>query len=114
MVTIGVQNWPWVDLMSTVPTMGPVHEKDTSTRVRAMKNTPARPSFPDLLSLLFTRDEGRVISNAPKNEAANTMNMMKNMMFGSQWVESQLKMSAVTASPPIILVTAMITVIGRV
>ena len=100
--------------MSTEPTIGPVHENDTSTRVRAMKNTPARPFLSEFLSLLFTIDSGSVISNAPKNDAAKIMNTMKKMMFGSQCVESQLKMSAVTASPPISLVSMMITEIGTV
>ena len=113
-VIIGVQNSPWVDLMRTEPTMGPVQENDTRTRVRAMKKIPARPALSDLASLLFTSEEGRVISNAPKKEAANTMNTMKNMMFGSQCVASQLKMSAVTASPPRILVRRMIIEIGTV
>ena len=74
-VTIGSQNSPCVDLINTVPTIGPVHENDTSTRVRAMKNTPARPFLSDPLSLLFTIDCGRVISNAPKNEAAKMLHI---------------------------------------
>ena len=114
MVTIGSQNSPCVDLMSTEPTIGPVHENDTSTSVSAMKNTPARPFLSAPLSLLFTSDCGSVISNAPKNDAAKIMNTMKKMIFGNQCVESQLKMSAVTASPPIILVSMMITEIGTV
>ena len=99
-VTIGVQNSPWVDLMRTEPTIGPVHENDTSTRVNAMKKMPARPPLSEFLSLLFTNDDGRVISNAPKNDAANTMNTMKKMMLGSQCVASQLNISAVTVAPP--------------
>ena len=79
-----------------------------------MKKTPASPFLSAPLSLLFTSDCGMVISNAPKNEAAKIMNTMKNMMFGSQWVESQLKMSAVTASPPMSFVSIMITEIGTV
>ena len=58
--------------------------------------------------------DGRVISNAPKNDAANTMNTRKKMMFGSQCVASQLKMSAVTASPPISRVSRMMTEMGTV
>ena len=99
-VTIGVQNSPCVDLMSTVPTIGPVQENDTSTRVRAIKNTPARPPLSEFLSLLFTREEGSCISNAPKNDAANSINITKNSRFGSQCVDSQLNMSAVTLCPP--------------
>ena len=94
--------------------MGPVQEKDTSTSVSAMKKTPARPPRPLSLSLLFTIEEGSVISNAPKNDAANTMNIAKNSRFGSQWVASQLKMSAVTVSPPSRRVSPMMTLIGTV
>ena len=99
-VTIGVQNSPWVDLIRTEPTIGPVHENDTRTSVNAIKKMPASPPLSEFLSLLFTRADGRVISNAPKNDAANTMNTIKKMIFGSQCVESQLNMSAVTVSPP--------------
>ena len=83
-----------------VPTIGPVHENETSTSVRAIKNTPIRPPLSDLESDLFTNQLGMVISNAPKNDAANTMKIMKNITFGSQCVANQLNMSAVTASPP--------------
>ena len=113
-VNIGIQNCPWVDWMRTVPTIGPVQENDTSTRVSAIKNTPTSPFFPDLPSALFTHDEGRVISNAPKKDAAKTIKTMKKTIFGSQCVASQLNMSAVTASPPAIQVMRMMTVIGKV
>ena len=114
MVMIGVQNSPAVDLMSTEPTMGPVQENDTSTRVRAMKKMPASPLESALESLLLTIHEGMVISNAPKNDAAKTMNTRKKRMFGSQCVASQLKMSAVTASPPRMRVIRMIAAMGSV
>ena len=113
-VTIGAQNSPLVDFMRTVPTIGPVQEKDTSTRVRAIKKIPARPFLSDFESALLTMLEGRVISKAPKKDAAKTINTIKKIRFGSQCVASQLKMSAVTASPPIILVRRMITEIGTV
>ena len=114
MVTIGVQNSPAVDLIRTVPTIGPVQENETRTSVRAMKNIPPRPPLPALASLLLARLEGSSISKAPKNEAANTMNTMKKMMFGNQWVASQLNMSAVTALPPISQVKPVIIEIGTV
>ena len=114
MVIMGAQNSPAVLLMRTVPTMGPVQEKDTSTRVRARKKMPPRLPLPALESLPFTHLEGRVISKSPKKLAANTMNTAKNTRFGSQWVESQLKMSAVTASPPIARVSIIIMEMGTV
>jgi len=94
--------------------MGPVQLKLTSTRVSARKNTPARPLRSLLLSALLVHLEGRVISKAPKKLAANTMNTRKKMMFGSQCVASQLKISAVTPLPPTSQVMPMIAEIGTV
>jgi hypothetical protein len=42
------------------------------------------------------------------------MNTTKKIVFGSQCVASQLKISAVTASPPAILVMAIMSEIGTV
>ena len=67
-----------------------------------------------LLSLLLMSQLGIVISKAPKNEAAKTMKTRKKMILGSQWVASQLKISAVTASPPMIWVIRIMTAIGTV
>ncbi len=114
MVRIGVQNSPAVDLMSTEPTMGPVQENDTSTRVSARKKMPPRPFVSAFASLLFTSHEGIEISKAPKNEAAKSMKTRKKTTLGSQCVASQLKMSAVTASPPTTRVMRMIAAIGSV
>ncbi len=114
MVTMGVQNSPWVLLMSTVPTMGPVQLKLTSTSVRARKNTPSRPPLLLLASALVVQLAGRVISNAPKKDAANTMKITKKRILGSQCVESQLKISAVTADPPAAQVRPMIRQMGTV
>ena len=114
MVTIGLQNSPAVDLMSTEPTMGPVHEKETSTSVSAMKKMPASPFESAFESLLLTIHEGIVISKAPKNEAAKSMKTAKKMRLGSQCVASQLKMSAVTASPPTRRVMTMMAAMGSV
>ncbi len=113
-VTIGAQNSPLVDFMSTVPTIGPVQENDTRTKVNARKKMPPSPPLSDLLSELFTHLEGSVNSNAPKNEAAKTIKMTKNNIFGSQCVASQLKISAVTVSPPKIRVAPIIIHIGTV
>lgn len=114
MVMIGVQNSPEVDLMSTEPTIGPVQENETSTRVRARKKMPPIPFVSAFESVLLTIHEGMVISNAPKNEAAKTMKTRKKMMLGSQCVASQLKISAVTASPPTMRVMRMMAAMGTV
>ncbi len=113
-VRTGVQNSPAVDLMSTDPTMGPVHENETKTNVRAKKKMPPKPRVSALASLLLTNHEGIVISNAPKNDAAKIMKTMKKRILGSQCVASQLKMSAVTASPPNRRVARIMTAIGTV
>jgi hypothetical protein len=54
------------------PMKGPVQEKETITVVRAIKNGPASPPCSAFESVLFTRLPGNTISNAPKNEIANT------------------------------------------
>ena len=100
MQRMGVQMAPCVDCISTVPTMGPVHENDTSTKVKAMKKIPPKFLVLCLLSLLFNMLLPRVISKAPKNEAAKIMNTKKNIKFGIQFVASQLNIPAVTPSPP--------------
>ena len=79
-----------------------------------MKNRPTKPPLSALLSLLLTSHPGSVISNAPKNDAAKTMNTRKKITFGIQCVASQLKISAVMASPPTSFVIRMITAIGSV
>ena len=113
-VMIGDHTSPDVDLMSTEPTIGPVQENDTNTRVKAIKKIPPIPPLSDCASLLFTSALGRVISNAPKNDAAKIINTTKKMRFGNQCVASQLKMSAVTASPPNTRVIIISIAIGRV
>ena len=113
-VIIGDHTSPEVDLISTEPTIGPVQEKDTSTKVRAIKKIPPIPPLSDCASLLFTRALGSVISKAPKNDAAKTINTTKKMRFGTQCVASQLKMSAVTLSPPNTRVIIISIAIGSV
>ena len=66
------------------------------------------------LSALLVHFEGRVISKAPKKLAANTMNTRKKIIFGSQWVASQLNMSAVTPLPPTSQVTPIMAEMGTV
>ena len=78
-VMIGIHKPPFIDSMITVPTIGPVHENDTSTRVIAMKKIPIKPPFSAPASLLLTKLEGKVISKAPKNDAAKIMKIAKKM-----------------------------------
>lgn len=46
-VTMGVKKFPVTDLISTVPTIGEVHEKDTKTNVSAIKKIPPNPLYND-------------------------------------------------------------------
>ncbi len=72
------------------PAKGPVQEKETKTRVKAIKNTPIKPPLSDFASTEFTKPEGRTISNAPKNEIPKKIKMTKNNKFGIQWVLKKL------------------------
>ena len=83
---IGLIKAPWEAAIKIEPASGPVHEKETKTRVKAMKNTPIKPPLSDLASTEFTKLEGNTISNAPKKEIPKTMKIAKNKRFGIQWV----------------------------
>ena len=79
-----------------------------------MKNTPPKPLLlVVLLSALLTHELGNVNSNAPKNEAAKTINIKKKMIFIHD-VEIQLKILAVVSSPPPNLAIKMRAAIGSV
>ena len=66
-------------LMATkeVPISGPVQEKETTAKVAAIKKIPLKPLASDFASSLFTKELGRVISNAPKNDTPKTMSIRK-------------------------------------
>src|SRR5678815_3152051 len=66
--------------------IGPVHEKETTTSVSAIKKMPANELMPAFLSALFAQEEGSVISNAPKKEAPNRTNTPKNTRLAIQLV----------------------------
>ena len=44
------------------PSIGPVHEKETSAKVKDMKKMPITPDIEDLDSVLFKKNTGRVNS----------------------------------------------------
>lgn len=89
---------------SRKPMIGPVHENETSVSVNAMRKMLSIPLVDDaLLSTLFVHDEGRVSSNQPKNDRANTTsnrqkNMLNTALVASALSELAPKM-AVMASP---------------
>ena len=89
---------------SKVPMIGPVQENDTITNVNAISKMLRKPVV--LLDLLFRavdHELGSVISNAPKNDAANSTKIKKNMMFTTAFVLSAFNAEApktnVTSSP---------------
>ena len=77
---------------SSEPKIGPVQENETIANVSAMKNAPNNPPASAFLSILFANPAGRVISNNPKNERANTMKITKNTMFRGTLVEMSFRM----------------------
>ena len=74
--------------------MGPVHEKETSTNVKAIKKIQISPPLSAFLFILFTNDEGNTISKAPKNDNAKIKNIIKNMIFAIALVAKSLATSA--------------------
>jgi hypothetical protein len=71
-----------------VPSIGPVHEKETNTRVKDIKKVDINPfeAF-DLESVLLTHELGKVISNNPKSERAKTIKIIKNKKFKTGLVD---------------------------
>src|SRR5688500_16674463 len=61
MPTIGRTVSPPAEATRMLPTIGPVQEKDTSTNVKAMKNTPAQPPLSACESTLVSQELGKVI-----------------------------------------------------
>ena len=65
--SIPAVNWyapPLIDNDPTnkEPSIGPVHEKETSAKVKDMKKMPITPDIEDLDSVLFKKNTGRVNS----------------------------------------------------
>ena len=89
MPNTGFTSSPPAEEIKIEPTIGPVQEKDTSTKVKAIKNTPPSPPFSAFASILLTKLEGRVSSNIPKKAKANTTNIPKKKTLGAQWVANQ-------------------------
>ena len=67
----------------------------------------------DLRSILLLHDEGRVISKAPKNDAAKTMRSRQKKMLNTALVDNALSALApksnVTASPSTTYITTIDT-----
>ena len=72
---------------SKVPMIGPVQEKETITNVNAIKRMLRKPVvLLDLLLSAVDHELGSVISNAPKNDAANNTRIRKKIMFTTAFV----------------------------
>ena len=79
----GATTLPVVDTCTSKnPIIGPVQEKDTKDRVKAIRKILNRPVVDSaLLSTAFPHFDGSLISKAPKNEAAKTTNIKKKRIL---------------------------------
>jgi hypothetical protein len=78
--------------------MGPVHENETSARVRAIKNIPPSPPVLAFESALFASVPGIVISNRPKKDKAKTTKMAKKNRFSHTFVDMLFSISGLLES----------------
>jgi hypothetical protein len=85
----GANNEPVAETStSKVPMIGPVHENDTNTKVKAINKMLRNPAVESAFASSFVDHEaGNVISKAPKNEMANTSNMAKKMRLNTALVD---------------------------
>ena len=79
---------------NNVPTIGPVHEKETIAKAKAINNIPTIPPLSACWSALFAHEFGNIISKAPKNETAKTINKTKNIKLNQTSVDKAFKASA--------------------
>ena len=103
MPTVGAKMEPVV-LTSTSrnPMMGPVHEKLTRLKVKAMRNILHRPvAASDFLSTAFVHLAGSVISKPPRKLAANTSSIKKK-----NTLKTALVLRAFNALAPNTMVTS--------
>src|SRR5690554_5695700 len=87
---IGWRISPPAEAIRIEPTIGPVQEKETRTKVNAIKKIPVSPPLSPFASILLTNPLGKVSSNIPRKASAKKMNTRKKNTLGTQWVESQL------------------------
>jgi len=77
----------WPLPTSSVPIIGPVQEKETSARVKAIKKMLSAPEVLSALSsILLVHFEGRTISNPPKKAMAKTTSSAKKIRLKSALV----------------------------
>ena len=86
------------DSTSNVPTIGPVHEKDTIAKANAMNKIPIMPPLSACLSIEFAHELGNIISKAPKNDVAKTNKSTKKATLNHGLVDNAFKASAPKAA----------------
>ena len=70
------------------PIIGPVQEKETKESVNAIRKMLIKPPVDSaLLSTALLHLEGKVISKAPKKEAAKTINIRQKRMLNTALVD---------------------------
>ena len=103
--TIGAN--PPLEAPSTnkVPIIGPVHEKETIAKAKAINKIPTNPPLSAWRSTLFAQEFGNTISKAPKKEDAKKINNKKKIKLNQTLVDKAFKASepkiAVTKVPKI-------------
>ena len=105
MPTAGASQSPEVTVCTSKrPMIGAVHEKLTSTSVKAMRKMEMRPVVLEaLLSTLFAQLSGSLISNQPKKLTAKTTSKRNRKMLNTALVDNALSVDgpkmAVTPMP---------------
>ena len=61
-ITVNGPQTSFADATSAEPIIGPVQEKETNAKVKAMKKVPIKPPLSAIASLLFDQELGKVIS----------------------------------------------------
>ena len=82
------------DSTKRVPTIGPVQEKDTIAKAKAIKRIPMIPPLSACLSTLFAQEFGNIISKAPRKDTAKTVNSKKKITLNQGFVDKAFKASA--------------------
>ena len=74
--------------------MGPVHEKLTKAKTKAIKNIPINPRLSAFASALFTHALGILISKAPIKETAKMIRIAKKTKLKVGFVDILFNTSA--------------------
>ena len=85
--TNGPHTPPLLASTAMPPIKADVHEKDTITKVSAIKKIPVKLLVLAFESTLFVQEEGSVSSNAPRKEKAKSRKIAKKNKFGIQCVD---------------------------